>query len=154
MFKTAIFPLSAQGHAARPAPRLGLWLGLWLGVALAFGLGAVNSFALAADETEAMLQAKRPAHEQALDRIGAQRLAFQRDLAKREEECLKRFISSGCMDDIRTEHMREMRRFDLEREVELQALRDIDAELRKISRARRIEDKSKAVEKPKGQAGG
>jgi hypothetical protein len=47
------------------------------------------------------------------------------------------------MEDIRTEHLREMRRFDLARESELQALRTIDAELRKLSRDRRMQDKAK-----------
>jgi len=41
------------------------------------------------------------------------------------------------METIRTDHLREMRSFDLRREAELQALRTIDAEIRSRARKRR-----------------
>ena len=78
-----------------------------------------------------------------VERIESERRAFQRDLAKREEACLKRFYSAGCIEEIRTEHLKSMREFDIRRETELQALRDIDAEIRKRSRERRAADRLK-----------
>jgi len=42
------------------------------------------------------------------------------------------------MEEIRAEHLREMRTFDLRREKERQAIRDIEAELRARVRARRV----------------
>ena len=97
--------------------------------------------ALAADP-DADLKAQRPQHEQNLQAIESERLAFQRGLARREDACLKRFFSSRCIEEIRTEHLREMRSFDLRKETELQALRDIDAQIRARIRARRAEDKA------------
>ena len=79
-----------------------------------------------------------------MEQIESERLAFQRDLASREAACLKRFFSSRCLDEIRTEHLKRMREFDLRREAELQALRDIDAEIRARNRSRRTEKKSES----------
>jgi len=90
-------------------------------------------------DPDAELKAQKPAHEQALSVIERERRAFAQDLARREEECLTRFFTASCMDDIRAEHLREMRTFDLRREAELQALRTIDAELRDRTRKRRSE---------------
>jgi hypothetical protein len=90
-------------------------------------------------DPDADLKAKKPAHETRLTQIDAERIAFQRDLASREEACLKRFYSAGCMEDIRVEYLKTTREFDLRREAELQALRDIEAEIRSRSRARRAE---------------
>ncbi|MFM8675853.1 MAG: hypothetical protein ACKOCR_00665 [Burkholderiaceae bacterium] len=87
---------------------------------------------------------KRPPHERLITQIESERLAFQRDLASREEACLKRFFSSRCLDKIRAEHLKRMREFDLRREAELQALRDIDAELRARNRSRRAEKKTES----------
>lgn len=115
MLKTLIFPLSLMlaglAHAATPP------------------------------DPDAELKAKKPPHEQQIERIEFERRAFQRDLAKREEACLKRFYSAGCIEDIRTEHLKAMRQFDIRRESELQALRDIDAEIRARSRERRAADR-------------
>lgn len=97
------------------------------------------AFAADAPDPDADLRAARVPHELQAERVEVERRAFQRDLAKREEACLKRFYSSGCIEDIRTEHMKSMRDFDLRREVELQAIRDIDAEIRKRSRERRAD---------------
>lgn len=105
-------------------------------------LGAVGNLAAQTADPDADLKAQRPQHEQTLEAIQAERLAFQRDLARREEVCLKRFFSSRCIEAIRNEHLREMRSFDLRKETELQALRDIDAEIRARVRARRAEGKS------------
>ncbi len=88
-------------------------------------------------DPDADLKAQKPPHEQQLDQIERERKAFSRELAKREEECLKRFFSARCMETIRTDHLREMRSFDLRREAELQALRTIDAEIRHRARKRR-----------------
>jgi len=113
--------------------------------------------ALAADppDPDADLKAKKPPHELQVERIESERRAFQRDLAKREEACLKRFYSAGCIEEIRTEHLKSMREFDIRRETELQALRDIDAEIRKRSRERRAADRLKeaapAAETPAAQ---
>lgn len=112
---------------------------------VAIGLLGAGGQALAqtqAVDPDAELKAKRPPHERNIAAIEAERLAFQRDLAQREQVCLKRFFSSGCIEQIRTEHLREMRSFDLRKETELQALRDIDAEIRARVRARRAEDKT------------
>ncbi len=100
---------------------------------------------LAADppDPDAELKAKKPPHELQIERIEAERRTFQRDLAKREEACLKRFYSAGCIEEIRTEHLTSMRAFDIRRETELQALRDIDAEIRKRTRERRAADRAK-----------
>lgn len=110
---------------------------------VALGLLSVGG-PLAAQPTDpdADLKAQKPPHEQNIQAIEAERLVFQRDLARREEACLKRFFSSRCIDEIRSEHLREMRGFDLRKEAELQALRDIDAEIRSRIRARRAENKS------------
>ena len=92
-------------------------------------------------DPDADLREKRPPHERLIEQIESERLVFQRDLASREAACLKRFFSSRCLDEIRTEHLKRMREFDLRREAELQALRDIDAELRARNRSRRAEKK-------------
>lgn len=120
MLKTLIFPLSV----------------LFAGAALA-------AEPPAPPDPDAELKAKKPPHEQQIDRIEFERRAFQRDLAKREEVCLKRFYSAGCIEEIRTEHLKAMRGFDIRRETELQALRDIDAEIRKRSRERRAAGNTK-----------
>lgn len=93
-------------------------------------------------DPDADLREKRPPHERLIAQIESERLAFQRDLASREEACLKRFFSSRCLDEIRAEHLKSMREFDLRREAELQAIRDIDAELRSRNRNRRAEKKT------------
>ena len=105
-------------------------------------LGAVGDVVGQSSDPDADLKSRKPQHERAIEAIEAERLVFQRDLAQREEVCLKRFFSSRCIEDIRAEHLREMRGFDLRKESELQALRDIDAEIRARVRARRAEDKS------------
>ncbi len=115
MAKPTIFSLS-----------LGLVCTLACGVALA-----------QASDPDAELKAKKIPHEQALKVIEQERLVFQRELAAREEACLKRFFSSRCLDQVTTDHLREMRGFDMRRETELQALRDIDAELRARNRERK-----------------
>lgn len=110
---------------------------------LALGLMALSGqVAAQTADPDADLKAQRPPHERTIEAIEAERLVFQRDLARREEACLKRFFSSGCMDSIRSEHLREMRNFDLRKETEMQALRDIDAQIRSRIRARRAEGKS------------
>lgn len=130
MTKTSIFPR-------------GLRFGL-SGLFCAFGLlvASAPAWPQAAADPDAELRAKKPFHEQRIQQIESERLAFQRDLAGREEACLKRFFSSRCMDQIRSEHLREMRDFDLRKEAELQALRDIDAVIRSRTRERRLDDKS------------
>ncbi len=101
------------------------------------------SLAAEPPDPDADLKAKKPPHELQVERIEYERRAFQRNLAKREEACLKRFYSAGCIEEIRTEHLKSMRAFDIRRETELQALRDIDAEIRKRSRERRAADRLK-----------
>lgn len=91
--------------------------------------------------SDAQLAAQRPPLEQKLKDIESERFVFQKNLAKREEECLKRFFSASCLEVIREDHLREMRGFDLRREETLQVLRDIDAELRSRNRTRRAEDR-------------
>lgn len=95
-------------------------------------------------DPDADLRVKRPPHERLIEQIESERLQFQRDLARREEACLKRFFSSRCLDEIRAEHLKRMREFDLRKETELQALRDIDAEIRTRNRSRRAEKKTEA----------
>lgn len=109
---------------------------------LSMALGAMVALGTAKGQSgdpDADLRSQKPAHERALVTIEQERRVFAQDLARREEECLKRFFSARCMDDIRAEHLREMRGFDLRRETELQALRSIDAELRDRTRKRRVE---------------
>jgi hypothetical protein len=105
-------------------------------LSLAFGLsaGVVSAQGHKPDED---LRAKKLPHEQALKTIEQERRDFERALSMREQECLKRFFSSSCLDKVTTDHLREMRSFDLRREAELQALREIDAELRARSRERK-----------------
>jgi len=86
-------------------------------------------------------QAEKVTLNARLDQIETDRLAFQKDLAQREEACLKRFFSGSCMDKIRTEHLTQMRAFDLQREETLQKIRDLDAEIRSRSREQRIEER-------------
>lgn len=118
MAKPVIFSLS-----------LGLALGLLVSLAgLAYAQG---------DPADEALRAKKLPHEQALKAIEQERLAFQRALSIREQECFTRFFSSRCIDQVTTDHLREMRNFDLRREAELQALRDIDAQLRARGRDRK-----------------
>lgn len=100
------------------------------------------------------LLAKKPPHEQAIRQIEAERLAFQQDLAQREEACLRHFISSSCMEEIRREHLTRMREFDQRREQARQALREIDAEIRAHERARRIADRDARQKSPAGSAAG
>lgn len=119
MRKTLIFPCS--------------WLA---GVLLCMGSALAQPAAETVDP-DADLKVQKPSHEQQLHQIERERKAFSRELAKREEECLTRFFSASCMETIRTDHLREMRSFDLRREAELQALRTIDAEMRNRARKRR-----------------
>jgi len=95
-------------------------------------------------DLDADLRDKRPPHERLITQIESERLAFQRDLASREEACLKRFFASRCLDEIRLEHLRRMREFDLRKETELQALRDIESEIRARNRSRRVEKKTES----------
>lgn len=104
-------------------------------------LGLAADLAFAQIDPDADLKAKRAPLEESLKIIDAERLAFQRDLAKREQECLKRFFASACLEPIREEHLKEMRGFDLRREAVSQDIRNIDAELRNRNRTRRIEDR-------------
>ena len=107
---------------------------LSLGLALSLVAGLAAAQGQLADED---LKAKKLPHEQALKAIEQERLAFQRELSVREQDCFKRFFSARCIDQVTTDHLREMRSFDLRREAELQALRDIDAQLRARSRDRK-----------------
>ena len=95
-------------------------------------------------DPDADLGDKRPPHERLITQIESERLAFQRDLASREQACLKRFFASRCLDEIRLEHLRRMREFDLRKEAELQALRDIESEIRARNRGRRAEKKTES----------
>ncbi len=107
-----------------------------LSLGLAFWLGA--GLAAAQDQpVDEDLRAKKVPHQQALKAIEQERLVFERELSIREQACLKRFFSARCLDEITTDHLREMRSFDLRREAELQALREIDAQLRVRSRERK-----------------
>lgn len=83
------------------------------------------------------LKSQKPAHDHEINQIELDRRAFQRDFAVREEACLRRFFSARCMEQLRTEYMSAMRDFDLSREAQLQALRDIDAAIRDRLRNRR-----------------
>ena len=110
-----------------------------LAVAALLGSGFAQT---SAPDPDADLRARKPPHESKLRTIEAERFAFQTDLAAREQACLKRFLSARCLETLRSEHLREMRRFDLLRETELQALRDIDAEIRQRVRSRKAEEKA------------
>lgn len=104
------------------------------GLALALAWGPVWA---QNQDPDAALRAQKLPHEQAIEAIERERLEFQKALAKREEECLKRFFSANCLDKVATDHLSEMRAFDLRREAERQAIREIDAELRARSRERK-----------------
>ena len=119
MVKRTIFSLSA-----------GVALGLCATLALAQG-------SVQGQDPDADLKAKKPPHEQALERIEQERRIFQREISQREQVCLKKFFSASCLDKVTTDHLQGMREFDLRREAERQALREIDAELRARSRERR-----------------
>jgi hypothetical protein len=108
----------------------GLALGLCATLAMAQGQAP-------SPDLDADLKAKKPPHEQALEQIERERVAFQREISQREQACLKRFFSANCLDKVTTDHLNGMRAFDLRREAERQALREIDAELRARSRERR-----------------
>lgn len=95
-------------------------------------------------ESDDALKARRPAFQQQLSEIDLARRAFQTDLARREEICLKKFFSARCMDQIRQEHLEQMRQFDLRREEALQGLRDIDAMLRDRARQKRIAERGQS----------
>lgn len=111
-------------------------LALWL----CAGTAVAQTQAVPQD-SDADLLSRKPVHEQRLKAIEQERRAFALALSKREEKCLAGFFSSSCLEGVRTDHLREMRRFDLLRETELQALRSVDAELRARSRARRVSEK-------------
>jgi hypothetical protein len=119
MVKRTIFSLSA-----------GVALGLCATLALAQG-------STQGQDPDSDLKAKKPPHEQALEQIERERLAFAREISQREQTCLKKFFSASCLDKVTTDHLRGMREFDLRREAERQALREIDAELRARSRERK-----------------
>jgi hypothetical protein len=97
-----------------------------------------------ASEPDDALQARRPAFQQQLSEIDRARRTFQVDLAQREAHCLKKFFSARCMDQIRQEHLEQMRQFDLRREEALQGLRDIDAILRDRARQKRIAERGQS----------
>lgn len=99
----------------------------------------------------ASLSNQKPALEAVLEQIEADRLAFQKDLAKQEEACLKRFFSARCMDKIRTEHITQMRTFDLKREEAQQQIRDLDAQMRQLQRQERIEERDAKQQKQGGK---
>jgi hypothetical protein len=107
-----------------------------LSAGLALGLCATLAVAQSQDP-DADLRAKKPTHEQALERLERERLAFQREISQREQACLKKFFSASCLDKVTTDHLQGMREFDLRREAERQALREIDAEIRARSRERK-----------------
>ncbi len=107
-----------------------------LSAALALSLSAGWVLAQSQDP-DTDLRLKKIPHEKALEAIERERLVFQKELAKREEECLTRFFSANCLDKVTTDHLREMRAFDLRREAERQAIREIDAQLRARSRERK-----------------
>jgi hypothetical protein len=113
---------------------LALSTGLALGLAFGLAAGLVSAQSQLPDED---LKAQKLPHEQALKTIEQERSAFERALSVREQECLQRFFSSNCLDKVTADHLREMRNFDLRREAELQALREIDAQLRARSRERK-----------------
>jgi hypothetical protein len=123
MVKCTIFSLSA-----------GVALGLCATLALAQGQLQGQ---LQGQDPDSDLKAKKPPHEQALEQIERERLAFAREISQREQVCLKKFFSASCLDKVTTDHLQGMREFDLRREAERQALREIDAELRARSRERR-----------------
>jgi hypothetical protein len=105
---------------------------------LALALGLCATLARAQDQDpDAVLKARKPAHEQALARIEQERLTFARESSAREQACLQKFFSASCLDRLTADHLEGMREFDLRREAERQALREIDAELRARSRERR-----------------
>jgi hypothetical protein len=128
MNKISIFPCFLSAPCRRSVCAWGL---------LVF-LSSIGLTAFAAPDPDADLQSRKPAHEQALVVIEAERLEFQKAIAAREEECLQRFLSARCMDVIRTDYLAAMRGFDLRREQERQALRTIDAEIRQRVRERRL----------------
>ena len=90
-----------------------------------------------APDTDAQLRAKKIPHEQALGAIERERIEFLRVLAEREQNCFKRFFSARCLDQVTIDHLNAMRGFDLQREEQRQALREIDAQLRARGRERR-----------------
>ncbi len=92
-------------------------------------------------ESDDSLKARRPAFQEQLSEIDLARRNFQTGLAQREEVCLRKFFSARCMDQIRQEHLEQMRQFDLRREEALQGLRDIDAILRDRARQKRIAER-------------
>lgn len=148
------------------APLGGALKTVLMGLLLVFGLQvlglslngspftALGRSALAAPtnsaDPKAVLAAKKVPFEQEIQRIEAERLVFQRDLALREEQCLKRFFSAPCLEDIRAEYLREMRGFDLRREAALQAMRDIDARARADAREERIRARDDEAKERRG----
>ena len=101
---------------------------------MSLGLGLAQAHAA---DPDAQLRAKKIPHEQALAAIERERLEFARVLSQREQECLTRFFSARCLDQVTTDHLNAQRGFDLRREEQRQAIRDIDAALRALSRERR-----------------
>lgn len=101
-------------------------------------------------DPDADLKAQKLPHQENITMIEYERRAWQRDLSKREERCLKRFFSFGCIDDLRKEYLKEMRSYDLRKEEELQIIRNIDSEIRQRVRARKaVEAERRAtMEKP------
>lgn len=104
-------------------------------------LGVGGGVALAEDSRLSLIEQKEPL-ERRLKFIADQRLSFERYLSREEETCLNRFFSAHCLDRLRAEYLERTREFDLQREETLQAIRDIDARVRAIDRAQRIEIQS------------
>jgi hypothetical protein len=144
--RAARAPRARRATRATHASQGGLTALALLAVFAMLGL-AVPGGAAHAQDTVASLSSQKPALEAALNQVEADRLAFQKDLAKREEACLERFFSASCMDKIRTEHMTQMRAFDLRREAAQQQIRDLDAQIRKLQREQRIAEREAKQQK-------
>jgi hypothetical protein len=122
-------------------------------VALCAAFLWVGGSATRAEDSKTSLIAQKEPLERRLGLIADQRLAFERYLSREEERCLDQFFSAHCLERLRTEYLERTREFDLQREETLQAIRDIDAQVRAIHRAQRIDErnaKQPAVVAPKG----
>ena len=104
-------------------------------------LAVGGGVALAEDSKLSLMNQKEPL-ERRLAFIADQRLSFERYLSREEETCLDRFFSAHCLERLRTEYLERTREFDLQREETLQAIRNIDAQVRAINRAQRIENQN------------
>lgn len=106
---------------------------------LALSCVAVSAAGQAAVLTAAEAELKAQA-QQGISQVESDRRLLMARLYAEEQDCLQRFISAPCLEDLRQEAARENRILDLAKESLLQSIRRLEAEARKRSRDQRMEE--------------